>query len=450
MTLRFRWNVLVLLFCLLGCSLPAAAGAEGNALHQFLQKKKPLASLMPSWLDVQLEHRTRYETFDQSFKKDQAGSDQQIHQRTRLQVRIKDILEPIEIVGEFADFRTPVSDRGQGSSPIFVDHLDVFQLHADLVTDNLLGIGQSSRLEVGRLVLDFGKGRLVAGHRFGSFTPSFDGIQWWYGKPDIWQFRVFGTRPVQRHSVSPDSSTPVTYFWGGNMLTHQLKPFSIEPYYFGLHERGRLQKRRLSTFGLRLFKESGQGTWDFEIETIYQFGEKLGTSFLAHRHHGEIGWTFDIPWQPRAVYLFDYSSGDRNPNKNFDFLFAKRRAEYGPTGIFGIIFPSNILSPAGFRVSMHPLSTVQVMLLDRSFWLADSHGPFVGSGLQDPTGRAGRYLGNLLDLAVSWTPAFPALRHITLDAGFAHFFKGDYFDRVPSSPSQKDVNYVYSMVTVRL
>ena len=165
MVLRFQWNVLVFLFCLLGYSLPAAAETEENTLCQHLHKKKTLASLMPSWLDVQLEHRTRYETFNHSFKKGQAGSNQQIHQRTKLQLHIQDILGPIELVGEFADFRTPVSDRGQGASPIFVDHLDVFQLHADLVTTNFLDTGQSSRLEVGRLVLDFGKGRLVAGHR---------------------------------------------------------------------------------------------------------------------------------------------------------------------------------------------------------------------------------------------------------------------------------------------
>lgn len=54
--------------------------------------------------------------------------------------------------------------------------------------------------------------------------------------------------------------------------------------------------------------------------------------------HGQPGMNLTI----RFVYLFDYSSGDRNPTKNFDFLFAKRRVEYGPTGIFGIIFPSNI------------------------------------------------------------------------------------------------------------
>jgi len=450
MTLRFQWNVLVFLFCLLGCGLPAAAETEESSLYQHLHKKKTLASLTPSWLDVQLEHRTRYETFNHSFKKGQAGSNQQIHQRTKLQLRIQDILGPIELVGEFADFRTPVSDRGQGASPVFVDHLDVFQLHADLVTSNFLRTGQPSRLEVGRLVMDFGKGRMVAGHRFGSFTPSFDGIQWWYGTPDTWQFRAFATRPVQRHSVSPDSSTPVTYFWGGNILTHQFKPFSIEPYYFGLDERGRLLKRRLSTFGLRVFKRPARGVWDFEIETIYQGGEKLGTSFFAHRHHGEAGFTVDVPWQPRFVYLFDYSSGDRNPNKNFDFLFAKRRAEYGPTGILGIIFPSNILSPAGFRMTMHPTPDVRVMLLDRSFWLADSQGVFVGSGLQDPTGRANRYLGNLLDLAVTWKLALPFLPKVTLDAGFTHFFKGQYFDEVPNSPGTSDINYVYSMATIRL
>lgn len=53
MVLRFQWNVLVFLFCLLGCSLPAAAETVGNSLYQHLQKKKPLASLTPSWLDVQ-------------------------------------------------------------------------------------------------------------------------------------------------------------------------------------------------------------------------------------------------------------------------------------------------------------------------------------------------------------------------------------------------------------
>lgn len=242
----------------------------------------------------------------------------------------------------------------------------------------------------------------------------------------------------------------MTFFWGGNILTHQFTPLNIESYYFGLDENGKLLQRQLTTLGLRLFKNPALGLWDFEIETTYQFGERGGASFFAHRHHGEAGFTVDLPWQPRIVYLFDYSSGDRNPDKNFDFLFAKRRTEYGPTGIFGIIFPSNILSPAGFRLTMHPTKNVRVMLLDRSFWLADSRGPFSGSGLQDPSGRSNRYLGNLLDLAVTWKLSFPFLPHVVLDTGFTHFFKGKYFDQVPDSPGTSDITYVYSMATISL
>ncbi len=439
-----------LLSTFIAATFASAAPEEATgSLHETPQTSA-LHAFTPSWLDLKVENRTRYETFSHSFKKGQAGSDQQIHQRTRLEFGIREILHPFELYFELADFRTPVSDRGQGNSPLFVDQWDIFQLHGDFVTSNLLKTGQPSRLEVGRLVMDFGMGRLVAGYRFGSFAPSFDGIQWWYGEPESWQIRAFATRPVQRHSVSPDSSTPVTFFWGGNILTHRVKPLSIESYYFGLDERGKLLKRRLTTFGLRLFKKPALGLWDFEIETTYQFGARLGVAFFGHRHHGEAGFTMDLPWRSRIVYLFDYSSGDRNPNKNFDFLFAKRRAEYGPTGILGIIFPSNILSPAGFRMTMHPTPAVRVMVLNRAFWLADAQGIFVGSGLQDSTGRANRYLGDLLDLAVTWKLSIPFLRNVILDAGFTHFFKGKYFDEVPNSPGTSDIEYVYSMATIRL
>ncbi len=136
-----------------------------------------------------------------------------------------------------------------------------------------------------------------------------------------------------------------------------------------------------------------------------------------------MGYSFATEWPLRLVYLFDYSSGDRNPKKNFDFLFAKRRAECGPTGILGIIFPS-------------------------AFWLADGRGPFVGSGLQDPTGRAGTFLGNMLDSSITWAPQAGYFRHATFEVGYTCFFKGSYFDRVPQSHGTADVNYVYTMATL--
>jgi len=297
--------------------------------------------------------------------------------------------------------------------------------------------------------MDFGKGRLVAGHRFGSFTPTFDGVQLTLGgnKPDAWGLRAFVTRPVQRHSVSPDWSSPVSYFSGMALSSNHIPWVNGEAYYFQLNEGTNLQQRRLSTLGFRLFALPVRERWDYEFESIYQAGEVRRTNHFAHRHHGETGYSFGTDWPLRFVYLFDYSSGDPNSKKNFDFLFAKRRAEYGPTGIFGIIFPSNIFSPVGFRSTLQPIPTVTLMVSHRTFWLADGRGPYVGSGLQDQTGRAGTFLGHLFDTSVNWAPQAGYFRHTIFEVGFAWFFKGSYFDRVPQSPGTADVNYVYTMAT---
>jgi len=424
--------------------------SDFDRLKTILQQPNSLSALTPEWLDLGVEHRTRYETFNQSFTKGTAGSDQMVAQRTRVLFGIKDIWDPVQFTLELADFRAPVADRGQEHQPNFVDHLDIFQLHLDLVSQNFLGTGSSGKFEVGRLIMDFGKGRLVAGHRFGSFTPSFDGVQLTLGsdKNHEWGLRAFVTRPVQRHTVSPDWTTPITYFSGAAISRRHVPWANGELYFFQLNEGNNLQKRNVSTIGFRVFAQPATEQFDYEIESIYQVGEVDHTNHFGNRHHGEVGYSFGTAWPLRFVYLFDYASGDSNPKKNFDFLFAKRRAEYGPTGILGIIFPSNILSPVGFRSTLQPTSTVTLMVSQRTFWLADGHGPFVGSGLQDPTGRAGTFLGNLFDTSVTWAPQAGYFRHTTFEVGFTRFFKGSYFDRVPQSPGTADVNYVYTMATI--
>ncbi len=424
--------------------------SDVDRLKTILEQPHSLSAATPEWLDVGIEHRTRYETFNHSFTRDAAGSNQMVAQRTRMLLGIKDIWDPLRFALEVADFRAPVADRGQNHEPNFVNHLDVFQLHFDLLSQDFLGTKTFGKLEVGRMVMDFGKGRLVAGHRFGSFTPTFDGVQLTLGSDTnhAWGLRAFVTRPVQRHTVSPDWNTPSSYFSGAAIVSRHVPWANGELYVFQLNEGNHLRKRNLSTMGFRVFTQPAPDHWDYEVESIYQVGEIDHTNHFAHRHHGEVGYSFTTNWPLRFVYLFDYASGDSNPKKNFDFLFAKRRAEYGPTGIFGSIFPSNIFSPVGFRSTLHPLSTIKFIVSHRTFWLADGRGPFVGSGLQDSTGRAGTFLGNLFDTSIHWAPMTGYWRHTAFDVGFSRLFKGSYFDRVPRSPGTADVSYVYTMATL--
>ncbi|SCZ85437.1 alginate export family protein [Nitrosomonas mobilis] len=450
-------------FVLKNKTLLAATGANSNSgavgrfpgdfdklAHIMETHESALSALTPDWLNIGIEHRTRFEAYDNGFTRGIPGDNEQIHQRTRFLFEIKNILDPLQFTLELTDIRAPMSHHGQASSNVFSNHFDFTQLHLDLVTKDFFGTGHAAKLEVGRMVMDFGEGRLVAGHRWGTLTPTFDGVQVRLGTDqEGWGLRAFGTRPVNREPTHLDWNTPETYFSGIHITSRDLAWANADLYFFELNEGNKGRKRDISTTGFRVFAKPNKGQLDYEIESMYQFGEVGSTNYFAHRHHGEIGYSFNTKMPFRIVYPFDYSSGDRDPNKNFDFLFAKRRVEFGPTGILGIFFPSNIISPVGLRATLSPTPTVRLMMSHRAFWLADKRGAFVGSGLQDATGQAGSFLGNLFDMSLSWSPQTSYLRHMSLDVGYSHLFKGSYFDKVSQSPGSADTNYGYTMLTFK-
>ena len=68
--------------------------------------------------------------------------------------------------------------------------------------------------------------------------------------------------------------------------------------------------------------------------------------------------------------------------------------------------------------------------LKQRFWyLATSRGAFTGSGLRDSTGGSGNYLGHDVEVRVQWK----ITANMEFDAGYDHWFKGSYFDRLPAS-----------------
>ncbi|MCO6429129.1 alginate export family protein [Nitrosomonas communis] len=412
--------------------------------------KTPLAAMAPDWLNLAIEHRTRYDVYDHGFTRAIPDGNEQIHQRTRFLFEIQNIIDPFRFTLELTDFRAPLAEHGQEHSPIFANHFDFTQLHLDLISRDFLGTGYGAKFEVGRLILEYGESRLVGGHRWGTFTPTFDGIRFSMGNDkEKWGLHVFGTRPVNREVSELDWNTPESYFSGAQITNRDLRWANTDVYWFQLNEGNKLRQRNLSTPGFRLFAKPVKGNFDYEIESIYQFGDTQDIDIFAHRHHGEIGYSFETAMPFRLVYLFDYASGDQDPRKNFDILYAKRRVEYGPTGMFGPFFPSNLFSPVGFRAVLLPVPNVRLMMSHRAYWLANKRGPYVGSGLQDPTGRSGSFLGNMLDISLGWDPQWSFLKRVSFDIGFSHIFKGDYFEKVPNSPGTAGTNYGYTMATLK-
>ena len=124
--------------------------------------------------------------------------------------------------------------------------------------------------------------------------------------------------------------------------------------------------------------------------------------------------------------------------------------EYTPTGIFGPFFRSNISTP-GVRLRFQPRDDTTVGLKYRAWYLAQAKDAWVGSGLQDPTGASGNFLGQDVELRVTWQWATdPTL--IELDLGFDYFFKGSYVQRqaeIPGNPSAQDSAYFYVQTEMR-
>jgi len=86
------------------------------------------------------------------------------------------------------------------------------------------------------------------------------------------------------------------------------------------------------------------------------------------------------------------------------------------------------------------------MLTDRFHFLASDKDAWTTSGLFDPNGDAGDYIGNLAEVRLRWD-ATPNLR---LEVGAAQLFAGSFIDDAPNATTQGDTSYAYVSTTLSI
>ncbi len=414
---------------------------------------------LPDWLDLGLEHRTRFETYDHPWRTIQpkGQTDAQIQQRSRLRMGLH--RGSFSFLFEGQDSRAHMSELSDFDfvNATIRNEFDIVQVMISFTKTDLLGTGLRTDFHFGRLTMDFGSRRLVNRNGYRNTTNAFDGFHWQLAQEKVWRVRAFLVQPVIRDENQLDTQTGSFVFWGLYGETDHLPWLRINTYYFGLNDQ-RLPivdaHRTYSTFGLRLFALPQLSKVDYEMESVWQIGKLNDTDHFAHFQHLNLGYSFDFPWTPRFMIHYDYASGDRNPtdsqSSGFDTLFGGRRFEYVPTGNFGPFFRRNISSP-GWRIILKPVTGWKVQLKHRFWYLATSRGAMAGSGLQDTTGNSGNYLGHDLEIQVQWKLS----QNLEFDAGYDHWFKGSYFDRLPTTAGlppggNKDTDYFYISTKFRL
>ena len=421
-------------------------------------------TLVPEPYSLSIDHRTRYERIDPGFRPGESGRGDGFFLRTLVHGTVRPH-ERFTLGAELLDGRSLGADDTRLTTST-TNAVELLQAYVSMEHDLSAG---TLHARAGRLTMDVGSRRLVSRNRFRNTINGFTGVDAVFRHADGWSLRGFWTMPLQRlpdareriedNEIELDQENLDAQFFG-LIATRPLDAATrLEIYAFGIHEdatAGSGRRRRFVTPGFRLVRDPGPGRVDFEVESVGQAGRSrrgAGTADLDHRaffQHVSAGYTLAAPWQPRLVLEYDYASGDDDPDDGdqgrFDTLFGSRRSELGPTGIYGPFARGNLHTP-GLHVALRPADPLLLVAAYRGFWLASKRDAWVGTGLSDPSGRSGSFLGSQFEIRGRWT-VLPG--STDLEVGYAHLFSGGYLDEVPDATHRGDVDYFYAQVSLRV
>jgi hypothetical protein len=336
--------------------------------------------------------------------------------------------------------------RNGGPRPTDEDRLDLNQAFLDMKSSG--DEGPALTLRLGRQELAFGSSRLISYRESPNVRLAFDGIRAIMETGD-WRVDALAVEPVLTKTGSfDDSADRHQKLWG----LYAVAPFPTLPgghldlYYLGLKrdtarfDQGTAPEERHSV-GLRLWGQASG--WDYNFESVYQFGTFGSSSIAAWTVASDTGFTFAaVPFRPRLGLKADIASGDRGQNGQtlgtFNALFP-RGAYFNESALIG---PANLIDihPSA---ELHVTQSVSVSLDWDFFWRESQHdgiyGPAVNLVRSGQTSSA-RYIGSQPSLRTEWRPS----RHWTVAATYAHFYAGSFIQQ--SGPGH-DVDYFSTWIT---
>ena len=355
---------------------------------------------------------------------------------------------------------------------------DIAELHQAYFT-----IGNHKKFplsaKIGRQEMIYGDERLIGAVGWNNIGRTFDAakMRWqnaWFGAD------IFTSRPVIPQDGEFDVSNDYEYFSGIYANVNNVPKHTLDVYFLARNASSQAiaavpspqfpqpSARDIYTVGTRLKSKPGEfGSWDYTVEGAYQFGNfqdlRLGATSArldqnAYMFVANGGYTFTETWgTPRIGLEFCYGSGDGNStdgeHQTFDNLYPTNHKFYGYMDFASL----QNLQDLRASFTLKPTKSLSIALEGHGFWLATTQDNFYNVG-GAPRGGVGAtpgtaygvnpgydsYLGAEVDLIVGW--AFT--RFATLEAGYGHFFRGDYIQSSLSALGTKDANFFYAQLNV--
>jgi hypothetical protein len=308
-----------------------------------------------------------------------------------------------------------------------------------------------------------GNQRLVSPLDWANVRRTFDLIPHLLYRGKTWNYDLFWSRP---NRILPRQLNQPVYAqqFFGSYLTYKGQTNRLyDLYYLGLLSNdqyagslnGETRAFAVHTLGLRYQGE--QDNWLWEGEAAYQFGQHTNTSDArtVDRNAGMATAGFgrrfaDALFRPELWFFFDYASGNRYPGSGdystFNQLFPLGHKYFGYMDIVG---RQNIIDP-NVNLKFFLGKRANLLFWYHNFHLASARDAlYNGAGnpiRTDPSGAAGRYVGDELDvvLGIYVNP------NTDWQIGLSHFWAGPFVqDTAPTPAAGQGGNFFYTQFTFR-
>ena len=394
-----------------------------------------------------IEDQTRFEYRDNNYDFNSGlrtiNDDSWLLNRFRLSMQLKPA-DWLTFYVQGQDAREIASDRAdipgllgaEGDNPF-----DLRQLYVEIGDAKVSPLS----LKVGRQVLLYGDQRLIGPLEWSNISRTFDAVKLRYtGKDGLW-VDAFVSSVVVIDRFGMDDSDKDSLLSGlyAHIPTLGIQDTELYALYFDDTNRN----DHFLTLGTHWKSMPGKfGPWDYETEFVMQTGKAGGRDLRAFASYIEGGYTFKAPWKPRLGLEYSYGSGDGNAADNkqgaFQNLFPTNHLHYGLMDVFSW---SNIHDVA-LHLSAKPTAKLTTSLDYHVLWLADTADIWrranATTAVRPANAAASNYAGSELDVLVTYA----ASSHLTLTAGYSHFFAGDYLNATGAS---SDADFVYLMTSIK-
>ncbi len=424
-------------------ALAGALYAQAPRTANQLVPSEQLNAELPAWLKFNGNYQGRLEGFSGGGYKDNS-SDAYFLNRFRLNMAVTP--------SPWLKFRFEAQDSrvwGKNSTPAppFQDTLDLRQAYVEVGNPETKTFG----LRAGRQELVFGDQRLIGHLNWTNTARSFDAVRATFRHGGV-RVDAFASSVVQQVDGQFDRALRNK---GDNLhgiygsLTTLVPKATIEPYVLWrltrglLTESGAAGNRDFKTWGLR-FVGKLPANVDYNVEMARQTGRLGSDAIGAWAGHWSLGYTTPgLPGKPRWILEYNYASGDRSPNDGrrgtFDQLYPTGHDKTGLADRVGWRNIHNVQFGAQFKP--HPKWTLVPRY--HSFWLASrTDALYAANGVatvRDPTGAAGRFVGQELDFTANYVPS----SQMSVGMGFAHLFPGTF---LKNATPGRSYNFPYLMV----